>query len=172
MNTKKILIVDNDSDLSFIISEMLEGCGYSKALAGSAEEAFNILTNNRFHFILLDINLPDATGFEICGFIEKYCLSFMQIIRDIIYEKPCFTVNVNADRGRTAQMIENLINNARKYAKSDVNISVTRDNSFVYLHFKDSGPGISDEDMPFIFNKFYRGNNCGDESGSGLGLFI
>ena len=66
MNTKKILIVDNDSDLSFIISEMLEGCGYSTAIAGSAEEAFNILTNNKFHLILLDINLPDATGFEIC----------------------------------------------------------------------------------------------------------
>jgi signal transduction histidine kinase len=31
---------------------------------------------------------------------------------------------------------------------------------------------IPDEDMPFIFDKFYRGNNSSDEQGSGLGLFI
>ena len=132
------------------------------------------LTDDIFLHSISDLEklkiVPES--FEICGFIEKTLPELYADHRDIIYEKPCFTVNVNADRGRTAQMIENLINNARKYAKSDVNISVTRDNSFVYLHFKDSGPGISDEDIPFIFNKFYRGNNCGDESGSGLGLFI
>lgn len=66
MNTKKILIVDDDEDLSFIISEMLEGCGYSTAHASTAEEAFTVLTESKFHLILLDINLPDSTGFEIC----------------------------------------------------------------------------------------------------------
>ena len=50
----------------FIISEMLEGCGYEPSRVASAEEAFDILTNNTFHLILLDINLPDSTGFEIC----------------------------------------------------------------------------------------------------------
>ena len=66
MNNKKILIVDDDEDLSFIISEMLEGCGYSTAHASTAEEAFTILTDSKFDLILLDINLPDSTGFEIC----------------------------------------------------------------------------------------------------------
>ena len=66
MNNRKILIVDDDSDLSFIISEMLEGCGYCTDRAGSAEEAFSVLAKNKYHLILLDINLPDATGFEIC----------------------------------------------------------------------------------------------------------
>ena len=68
--------------------------------------------------------------------------------------------------------IENLINNARKYAKTKVDISLTKDSGFVYIHFRDHGKGIPDEDMPFIFDKFYRGRNCGDEAGSGLGLFI
>lgn len=110
--------------------------------------------------------------FEICGFIEKTLSELYADQSDIVYEKPYFTADVNADKGRTAQITENLINNARKYAKTDVNISFTRDDSFVYLHFRDKGKGIPDEDMPFIFNKFYRGNNCGNESGSGLGLFI
>ena len=36
----------------------------------------------------------------------------------------------------------------------------------------DHGGGIPDEDLPFVFNKFYRGKNCGDENGAGLGLYI
>ena len=40
------------------------------------------------------------------------------------------------------------------------------------LHFTDEGPGIPDEDMPFITGKFYRGRNAGEENGSGLGLYI
>ena len=66
MDKKRILIVDDDTDLSFIISEMLDGCGYESVRAESAEEAFDILSQKSFHLILLDINLPDSVGFDIC----------------------------------------------------------------------------------------------------------
>ncbi len=66
MSQKKILIIDDDDDLSFIISEMLEGYGYEVTCAESSEKAFNLLTDNTYHLILLDINLPDSTGFELC----------------------------------------------------------------------------------------------------------
>ena len=42
----------------------------------------------------------------------------------------------------------------------------------VEIHFRDYGTGIADEDMPFIFDKFYRGKNSSGEQGSGLGLYI
>lgn len=63
---KKILIIDDDKDLSFIISEMLESYGYSVSAAESGEEAFALLSKNTYHLILLDINLPDTTGLELC----------------------------------------------------------------------------------------------------------
>ncbi len=63
---KKILIIDDDRDLSFIISEMLESYGYSVSAAESGEEAFALLSKNTYHLILLDINLPDTTGLELC----------------------------------------------------------------------------------------------------------
>ena len=66
MDRKRILIVDDDTDLSFIISEMLDGCGYESVCAASAEEAFDILSQKSFYLILLDINLPDSVGFDIC----------------------------------------------------------------------------------------------------------
>ena len=42
----------------------------------------------------------------------------------------------------------------------------------VIIHFRDYGPGIPEEEIPFITGKFYRGKNVGNENGSGLGLYI
>ncbi len=68
---KKILIIDDDKDLSFIISDMLESYGYSVKHAETCEQAFEILSAERFGLVLLDINLPDGTGFEICSEIRR-----------------------------------------------------------------------------------------------------
>ena len=63
---REILLVDDERELSAIISKMLEGCGYSVTCTDSASGAFNLLAAKRFDLLILDINLPDADGFEIC----------------------------------------------------------------------------------------------------------
>ena len=67
----KVLIIDDDEDLSFIISDMLEGYGYNVTCAGSSDEAFELLESNTYHIILLDINLHDSNGFEICSELRR-----------------------------------------------------------------------------------------------------
>ncbi len=66
MDKKRILIVDDEEELAAIISEMLDGCGYSADIAVNAADAYDMLAKKSYHLILLDINLPDSTGFEIC----------------------------------------------------------------------------------------------------------
>lgn len=66
-----ILIIDDDDDLSFVITDMLEGYGYKVTSAVTAEEAFDLLGERTYDLILLDINLPDSTGFEICKELRK-----------------------------------------------------------------------------------------------------
>ncbi len=68
---KEILIIDDDTDLSFIISEMLESYNYSVTTAVSGEEAFDLLSKHTYHLILLDINLPDTTGLELCKELRR-----------------------------------------------------------------------------------------------------
>lgn len=68
---KQILIIDDDEDLSFIISEMLESYGYCVTCAEDSKKAFELLSGNTFHLILLDINLPDTTGFELCKELRR-----------------------------------------------------------------------------------------------------
>lgn len=68
---KHILIIDDDEDLSLIISEMLENYGYRVSRAENADRAFEMLSKNKYHLVLLDINLPRMTGFEICKELRK-----------------------------------------------------------------------------------------------------
>ena len=62
----KILIVDDDKDLSFIISETLKKYSFIPTAAYSAEMAYDLLEKNTYNIVILDINLPDSSGFEIC----------------------------------------------------------------------------------------------------------
>lgn len=70
-NKRSILIVDDDLDLSEIISDMYQEYGYSTKIVTSAEEVFNLLKYKNFHMILLDINLGKVDGFEVCKEIRK-----------------------------------------------------------------------------------------------------
>lgn len=63
---KKILIIDDDYDLALITSEMLQDYNYQVDIVQDCKQAFDILTKKQYHLIVLDINLPDGTGFEVC----------------------------------------------------------------------------------------------------------
>lgn len=82
-------------------------------------------------------------------------------------------VTIEVDRRRLEQILENLITNACKYAPDgDVDIVVSLENNNLQIYIQDYGPGIPDLDMPFIFEKFYRGKNAFHKQGAGLGLYI
>lgn len=132
------------------------------------------LTNDLFLHSVSDLDklklVPERI--EICAFTESVINEIAAERGDIIFKKPDFTAFVSADKNRFTQACENIVNNARKYAKTDIEVFFTREDENIILHFRDYGEGIPDEDMPFIFDKFYRGSNCGNEQGSGLGLYI
>lgn len=132
------------------------------------------LTNDLFLHSLSDLDKLKISmeKLELSSLLEKTINEIAAEQGDVHFQKPEFLVWVNADQNRLLQVTENLINNARKYAKSDIDISMTRMDDLTEIHFRDYGNGIPDEDMPFIFDKFYRGKNCGREQGSGLGLYI
>ncbi len=79
---------------------------------------------------------------------------------------------VMLDRQRFEQVIENIIGNSLKYAGTEIDVSCKVLDEDYLITIRDYGKGIPDEDMPFIFGKFFRGKNAGEKQGSGLGLFI
>ncbi len=61
-----ILIIDDDEDLAMITSDMLKSYGYQVVIAKDSSIAYELLKESTYHLILLDINLPRETGFEVC----------------------------------------------------------------------------------------------------------
>jgi two-component system, OmpR family, sensor histidine kinase VicK len=82
---------------------------------------------------------------------------------------------VQADPDRLREVITNLFDNAVKYTPSGkISVGLTGNNDVVQLFVRDTGPGIPPEDVPHLFQKFYRVDNSATRTigGTGLGLFI
>ena len=82
---------------------------------------------------------------------------------------------LSLDRKRFRQVLANLLSNALIYTPVDgeIRVNVRRVDESVELSVSDTGPGISDEDLPHLFERFYRGDPArGRTGGSGLGLAI
>lgn len=62
----KILIIDDDRDQVDVLTYHLTGQGFEVSTAHDASEGFRQLQENCPHLVLLDIDLPDATGLEVC----------------------------------------------------------------------------------------------------------
>lgn len=91
----------------------------------------------------------------------------------IILRRPLPEARVLGDEKRIAQVISNLLENAKKYAPdAKIEVWAVLDDNRYEIHVRDYGKGILPEDMPFVFDKFYRGKNVDDKPGSGLGLYI
>ena len=68
---RSILIVEDDKDLATITSDMLTNYGYQVTWAKDGDTAYTLLTQHTYSLLLLDINLPKETGFELCKEIRK-----------------------------------------------------------------------------------------------------
>ena len=85
-------------------------------------------------------------------------------------------INITADRDKISQVIINLLSNALKYTPSGgkVEIGIGRKVDKILIYVMDSGIGISEEDLPYIFERFYRVDKSRSRitGGAGIGLTI
>jgi signal transduction histidine kinase len=90
-----------------------------------------------------------------------------RVVRPLFY--------VYADPNRISEVLQNLVDNSIKYTNEGfVTVALTGDNKVAQVQIKDSGIGIPEEDIPHLFQKFYRVDNSMTRTvgGTGLGLFI
>ncbi len=73
----------------------------------------------------------------------------------------------------TLEVFVNLLENAIKYTSFGlIEISLEQLETYSIVHIKDNGIGISKEDIPHIFERFYRSKNAEQTEGSGIGLYL
>ncbi len=87
---------------------------------------------------------------------------------------PKENIKLNYDEKWTTEAIFNIIENAIKYSHKDstIFINVEKYEIFTRIDIKDEGIGISEEEIPKIFRRFYRGSNVLNEEGIGIGLYL
>ncbi|MCR6545531.1 sensor histidine kinase [Dehalobacterium formicoaceticum] len=80
------------------------------------------------------------------------------------------------DREKMKRVVMNILDNAAKYVPEgygEIHVRLRETNTGVIIEFRDNGAGIREKDLPFIFDRFYRGDQARtDRKGSGLGLAI
>jgi signal transduction histidine kinase len=92
------------------------------------------------------------------------------------HQFPPDPIAVEADRSRLLQVLNNLLENAAKFTPLNgrIQVSVIPRSDEIEVVITNTGEGIDPQDLPFIFERFYRGrsSDATDSSGAGLGLYI
>ena len=127
---------------------------------------------------LFSYTLDDLSEFTVNCQDEESC-----VLSDIIKkndDKGCIiqssipSVLIHIDVKRLNQVIGNIIANSFKYADTKIDVNYRIIEGYLEMQIRDYGPGVPEEELQLITNKFYRGKGVEDikKEGSGLGLYI
>jgi len=121
----------------------------------------------RFEYEQIDIADLIRSACELFNPIaEEKDIKILAILPDKLF--------IRGDRSKLQRLVTNLLENAIKYNKSggSVTISVSQEGQQINLTFEDTGIGIPENDLPKIFDRFYRCDASRSEAGIGLGLSL
>jgi signal transduction histidine kinase len=122
---------------------------------------------NQMNLDITVVNLSDLLTSIYTKFQRKITntIHFEQSIQSGIY--------LNCDAVRIQQLLYILLDNAFRYTREGkVTLSLKVENRKIIITVEDTGCGISAEDLPYVFDRFYRADLSREKGGSGLGLAI
>ncbi|MHB1253225.1 MAG: sensor histidine kinase [Candidatus Humimicrobiaceae bacterium] len=121
----------------------------------------------KFHFEILNLNM----------IIEDIVNEFGDVAKDkgiTVYFKAEEEIKIKADQTLLTRLFINIIDNAIKYTNRDgkINISLSKINNCSVIITEDTGIGISEKNIPYIFDRLYQVDKSREDRGTGLGLAI
>ena len=132
-----------------------------------------IITASREDFFSLEVNMGEFYLSELVEKIAGYYREKLALIKtDFIIGKykNCL---LSGDLSRSVEVMQNIMENALKYGDGRrVELIFPKDDECVQIAIRNGGCTLGKDDLPHIFESFWRGANAGNISGSGLGLYI
>jgi len=153
---------------------------YENMAASTVEECDRLLDMINTMLVIskteAGVNKLDAKELDIGTVVRDACELFRSPAEDKDLRLVCDVsdnFSISGDNRLIQRMIANLLDNAIKYTPAGGSIEVTvntLNNDAVAITVKDTGIGISEKDMPRVFERFYRCDPSRSEAGIGLGL--
>ncbi len=134
----------------------------------------NLLVLAKFDSPEIQVNIERVNLSEVISLVVrnvKILAAAKNIDIKYSYDQDYF---ISGDRNYLQRLFLNLVENAIKYTSENgqIRVECSKSDDFCKINIKDNGIGISSEDLPNIFNRFYRADKARNTAGFGLGLSI
>lgn len=151
--------------------EALQGIARNvKEIKGYVNE---IVTASREDFLNLEVRMGEYYLSEVMKGTESYYQDKLSVIHtefDVDEIPECL---VRGDRNRMVEVLQNVMENAIKYGDGKrIRISFGEEEDCKLIQIENSGCSLKKEELPNLFDSFYRGSNSAGMKGNGLGLYI
>lgn len=126
----------------------------------------NLFTSSVQDITEIEVNPGNQPSDVISGLIKN---------SDYLNRAGGFTVplcDVYFDKLRLQQVFDNIFMNSYKYADTDMHVNASISCDYLVIRISDEGPGVKEEEIPLLKDKFRRGSNASDKDGAGLGLYL
>ena len=151
---------------------------YARLLSNEATQLMRLVDNLLTFARLSDLRTAYTFDFlHLADIVEdaldRFRPQLAESALDVTVQMPAELPHVKGDRTMLVQAFDNLIDNAIKYGGDGGGVSISGNvlGRFVQVEIADRGPGIPADELPKVFEKFFRGRNV-RKGGSGLGLAI
>ena len=182
-NSKKELVASLSHDIKTPVASIkaVSELMYIKATDEKQKKQIETIVNKADQIDLLISNMFSATMEELKELKVEVNEEESTILQDMIYKadyekkvkasplNPCI---IKCDKLRLQQVLDNIISNSYKYAGTGILINNEIKGRELYITIKDFGNGVDKEQLPLLFEKYYRGDNAKGKNGSGLGLYL
>lgn len=132
-----------------------------------------IVTASREDFLNLDVKAGEFYLSQIINKIEVYYREKLMVIHTQFIVGEMDNCLLKGDADRMIEVLQNIMENAIKYGDGKlIQISCVEEEDCRLITVKNSGCSIQKEELPHLFDSFYRGSNSQGVKGSGLGFYI
>lgn len=132
-----------------------------------------IITASREDFLSLEVEMGEFYLSELISKIKLYYTEKLRLIRTDFFVGSYMDRLLKGDLDRSVEVLQNVMENAIKYGDGkSIDIQISEEDGCLLITVRNSGCTISENELPHIFESFWRGENAENEKGSGLGLYI
>lgn len=144
----------------------------NKEVLKMSEQAEMILTIAMDNEGVLNLNYSEFDVEDMVTGSVRRLMNFSTELSDIKIINTLDNPVISGDQNLLEQAVNNLLTNAIKYSGASVSIEILLycEDGKVCISVKDNGVGIAKEDIPFIFDRYYRSQNTSGVKGHGIGL--